>query len=31
MFECDVMTWENVIYKSKLIYGSINKHDNYVN
>ena len=25
MFECDVMAWGSVIYKSKLLCGSINK------
>ena len=27
MFECNVMAWESVIYKSKLLCESINKHD----
>ena len=26
MFDCDVMAWESVIHKSKLLCGSINKH-----
>ena len=27
MFECHIMACESVIYKSKLLCGSINKHD----
>ena len=26
MFGCDVIAWDSVIYKSKLLSGSINKH-----
>ena len=26
MFDCDVMAWDSAIYKSKLLYGSINEH-----
>ena len=30
MFECVVIAWDSVIYKSKLLCGSINKHDIYL-
>ena len=26
VFDCDAMAWDSVIYKSKLLCGSINKH-----
>ena len=27
VFDCEAMAWDSVIYKSKLLCGSINKHD----